>query len=466
MTQAATETETVPETPALEAGPIPTSTVEVEGLGTVGEDQLDSLTKDWLKKVLRALDAVPPRSASADDLRTLARNGLRLRAMVAAADAAGTDPETETVDAGDNPDVVNALVAPTEEERGLIPNGSQFTQIVAMAEYLAKSNLTPDALRGKPNDVGAVLLRAWDLGISQSAALESLYVIKGKVGMEGKLMAALIRRAGHSLRVVESDGQHAVWYGRRVDNGDDGYGEFSLDDAKQAGLIRGINQDGSVDPHSDKLTWQKYTKAMLKWRALAILARDLFSDCIAGVSYLPEELGYIDVDEVSPGGGGKSADEQTMTLNQQRSELAARIAELPEDLRVELREVWKSRNLPKPDDLRPGAMRTARGLIEDAEKKARERVEAAQADVDEAELVDDEGATAPESGESTGPEGVPGGETDHPVDPSGDAPAADDVDDADLVEYCVGCNEPIPDDANPVYDDEERPWHPECAPWV
>jgi len=428
---------------------IPTTTVEVEGLGTIGEDQLPTLTKDLLKDVLRkGLNAVPPRSATRDELETLARNGLRLRAMVEA------DTPVVAVDEPEqNEDEVAeaALVAyEAAQERPLVAPPSVFDQIVAISQVMSKSNLVPDALRGpgKLPDLQVVLLRAWDLGISQSAALENLYVVHGKIGMEGKLMAALVRRAGHSLVVVESDRFHAIWRGVRADNGDAMEAEFDLIDAKNAGLIQDYDENTyEVTPIRDKPMYKSYTKAMLKWRALAILCRDLFSDCLAGVSYLPEELGYIDTeaaDTLPPGAsqaggtGRPSTDEQTHTLNSERSALAARITQLPRDLRVDLGAEWTKRNLPKVDDLRPAAIRTARNLITAAEQKLRERTEAETGPVDDAELGDDDA-----------PDGAR-------------LPETDDSD--DLTEFCEGCGDPIGDDEHPVYDDQEKPWHVACSP--
>lgn len=410
----------------------------------VTEALIPSLSKDRLREVLIHYSVPEPaKSASLGDLQALA-----LLALRAHAPAEALPPAAEPVAEAEVPGT-----ALEPRAQSVVPSASRWQLIVTMAEYLSTSNLTPTALRGpgKVHDLGAVLLRANDLGIPLTAAMEQLYVVQGKVGMESKLMRALARRDGHHIwDDPKSNKYEAIVHGERADNGDRATATFTLDDALDFGLIKSWrrNDDDTITVEADmtaKPMWKKDTANMLKNRATARLCRDLFSDCLAGVSYTPDELGYIDVDpadEVKPYGRA-GEDEPTMTLKQQQSEIARRIAELPEDIRIDMREnEWKRRRLPKPDDLSPATIRTALGIIEAAERKAQERHEAETAGIPDAEVVEDATSTGQER---------------PPVDNGGQ-------DQADEGPICTGCGEPITDP--PVFDNDDAPWHAECATFL
>lgn len=409
---------------------------------------VDGLDKAQLRAVL-AHHQVPdqPKAATKGHLQTLARMALAAHAIPPALEA-GPSGEPDRDAAAELETLVEAASS------HVVPQASRWQLILQMAAVTAKSNLCPKDLKGKPNDVALIYLKANDIGVPLTAALEQLYVVHGKVGMESKMMRALVRRDGHSITTVESDRFHARVHGWRSDephDEDDGY--FDLNDAVDQGLIQNWRMEGEGDdarivvtPVQGKDQWKKDPKLMCVERATARLCRQLFSDCLAGVSYTPDELGFIDVDPADddrPAG----APEQTISIDKQRSEIAQRIAELPDDLKAELREAWKRRNLPGPADLKPSAIRTAMNLLEPVEAKAFERRASAEANIDDAELVEDDDAEQTSETEQASP--APPAETD------------------DLArEVCAGCHEPIGDDQATVYDDAEQPWHAECAPFV
>ena len=91
--------------------------------------------------------------------------------------------------------------------------------------------------------------------------------------MTSALMAQIIRSHGHTIIQDESSTDTlCVLKGIRKDNGNTWIARFSLKDAVRAGLYdeKRIN------------VWRKYPQRMLFARALSILARELFSDLLAG----------------------------------------------------------------------------------------------------------------------------------------------------------------------------------------
>jgi len=122
-----------------------------------------------------------------------------------------------------------------------------------------------------------LMLTAQSLGIPGLKAINGgFYIVNGKVSMSTAMMADMIRRAGHSIKIVEMSKQQCVIIGQRKDNGDSLKFEFTMEDANTAGLT------GSP-------TWKKFPKQMLYNRCMSTVARTLFSDVI-GNAYDPDEM--------------------------------------------------------------------------------------------------------------------------------------------------------------------------------
>lgn len=148
---------------------------------------------------------------------------------------------------------------------------------IAYAERLAQAGLLPAAYRSQPANVLLIVEQAEALGIPVMTALNGVHVIDGKPTISPALMSALVRRAGHKLRVTGDD-THAVAEIIRADDPDFTFrSEWTLDRAKKAGL-------------AGRGSWGKYPAAMLKARAISEVCRDACQEVVAGV-YTPEELG-------------------------------------------------------------------------------------------------------------------------------------------------------------------------------
>jgi hypothetical protein len=148
------------------------------------------------------------------------------------------------------------------------------------ARTLAEASLLPTAYRKQPANVLLALEYADALGISPIAAIQSVHIIDGKPSASAQLIGALVRRAGHRLRVVVSpDGQAAKATIVRSDDPDFTFESvWTMDRAVAAGL-------------AGKGTWKSYPTNLLKARAITEVARDACPEALSGVSYTPEELG-------------------------------------------------------------------------------------------------------------------------------------------------------------------------------
>lgn len=154
-----------------------------------------------------------------------------------------------------------------------------------LAEKISRSALIPQAYRGKPADAAICMMYGAEVGLPPMTALQRIVVINGRPTLDAQGMTALIRGAGHSLVGTTSDTEATVT-GVRL-NGDTMTVTFTIADAKRANLVK----NGP---------WTQYPSAMLWARAVSKLARELFSDVLMGMAYVPEELDFSQPDSPTP----------------------------------------------------------------------------------------------------------------------------------------------------------------------
>jgi hypothetical protein len=254
-----------------------------------------------------------------------------------------TSPETDAA--------VDKWKAGTDlvEREAELPSVSRWQQMEAMAKQLSRSKLMPKHIR-ESNDPEAdcivVLLLAHDLGLSSTVAFQKVNVIEGKPAMSAELMRMLIRRDGHRLWVtIDRDERGrpiaATTHGIRKDDPANEYAaSFSLDDAVAASLCK-IDDNGnpvSKDSHGRAKPWEKYTEDLLVARSSSRWARRYGEDCLAGVSYTPEELGdVLSVDNETP------VPPSPQCTDEQLADVREKLTHLDERGRVAVQAEWKER---------------------------------------------------------------------------------------------------------------------------
>lgn len=149
--------------------------------------------------------------------------------------------------------------------------------VVRLAQHLAETEFVPKAMRGRPAAVAAAILAGREIGVGPLTALAHINVIEGRPAMSAELMRARILAAGHDLAYDETTASRCVVRGRR--RGTDTWTkvQFSMDDARRAGLANRPN-------------WRSWPAEMLTARATARLARLIFADVIGGTPYLVDEV--------------------------------------------------------------------------------------------------------------------------------------------------------------------------------
>jgi hypothetical protein len=169
-----------------------------------------------------------------------------------------------------------------------------LTAKIGYARELANSGLLPAAFRRNPANVLFAVEYGDMLGLAPMAAITGIHVIEGKPSASAGLISALVRRAGHKLRIT-GDARSATCQIVRCDDPEYTFEvTFTIDDAKTAGL-------------TGKDVWKKYGASMLKARAITQCARDACEEALFGLHYTPEELG-AEVDEEGHVVGGQIVD--------------------------------------------------------------------------------------------------------------------------------------------------------------
>ena len=166
-------------------------------------------------------------------------------------------------------------IQPIERPQGTLEAQMQY------AEILAASNLLPAAFRKQPANVLLAAQLGEALGIPTIQAINSIHVIEGKPSAGADLIASIVRRAGHKLRIVERPSADGPVVTAKLIRADDPDFEFvavwDTAKARQAGLL-------------GKENWKKYPGQMMRNRAVMEVCRQGASDAMFGVNYDPEEL--------------------------------------------------------------------------------------------------------------------------------------------------------------------------------
>jgi len=167
---------------------------------------------------------------------------------------------------------VTELIHTTSTTSAPLPDKMRY------AQALAGSNLLPKQYREQPANLLFALEYADALGVSPIHAITSIHVIEGKPSASADLIASLVRRAGHRLRITGDD-TYAEATILRADDPDFPFtARWDMARARQAGL-------------AGKAVWKQYPAAMLRSRAITEVARQAAPDALFGVVYTPEELG-------------------------------------------------------------------------------------------------------------------------------------------------------------------------------
>ena len=159
--------------------------------------------------------------------------------------------------------------------KALIPKS--LDEVGILAKRLSGSKLLPADLRNQA-DIAVTILQGLELGLAPMQSLRSIHVVKGRPVLSADLIAALVMRSDECVyfRLVESDNKIATYQTHRRRHPEPVSLSYTIEDATRAGLAGREN-------------WKRYPAAMLRARAKAALARDVYPEFAMGL-YDPDEM--------------------------------------------------------------------------------------------------------------------------------------------------------------------------------
>jgi len=183
---------------------------------------------------------------------------------------------------------VNAIVPQSIEEMWRV------------SKMVVLGGLAPKALVGKKGGdeaisaVAIAVMAGAELGLPPMVALRSFTVIGGRPALYGDGIVNVVRRSKKAayIRTGYDAATGIGWCeAKRSDTGEEKRVEFSVDDAKRAGLwderptVK--KQDWNTKAWNDvpnEAPWYRYPQRMQMWRAAGYCLRELFADVLGGIT--------------------------------------------------------------------------------------------------------------------------------------------------------------------------------------
>lgn len=170
----------------------------------------------------------------------------------------------------------------------------------AIEAGLAPKSMTDNKTPKEATAAVAIMIMAGaELNLPPMAALRSFTVINGKPALYGDGLIGVIRRTGKAeyIRVgfeagkTERYGDDAYGWceAKRADTGETLRYEFTVEDAKRAGLwqdkaiVTKRKRDGGTYEAPNDSPWFRFPRRMIEWRAVGYCLRALFADILMGV---------------------------------------------------------------------------------------------------------------------------------------------------------------------------------------
>ena len=178
---------------------------------------------------------------------------------------------------------------------------TKYAQTLAHAGDLIPKGLRGDDNQPSPGKILLVMETGAMLGLNPMAALQGIDVIEGKATISPQLMSGLVRAAGHKIDIQSagSIAQGDFMVKVALTRSDDGTVYESVWDphrAARADLCAYTRQsDGTwkviaASKYGKALPWQSYPETMCKWRALGDVCREGADDVLKGIAYTREEI--------------------------------------------------------------------------------------------------------------------------------------------------------------------------------
>lgn len=178
-----------------------------------------------------------------------------------------------------------SAVSNGQRMNALVP--TSIHEAIQLADVMAKANLVPDHLRGKPGDCLLIVMQAQRWGMDAVSVAQSTSVVHGKLCYEGKLVAAALYAMGavdgRLHYEISGDGQGASIIVTGTPRG--GKGPQSVSGNVKDWRTYGKDKSGNRIDNA----WDKMPEDMLVYRGTRQWARRYAPEVLLGV-YTPDEM--------------------------------------------------------------------------------------------------------------------------------------------------------------------------------
>lgn len=186
----------------------------------------------------------------------------------------------------------------------IIPQSAE--EISRVAKGVLAAGVAPASLIANKPAVEAeaaimiTIMAGAELGLPPMASLRAFTVINGKPALYAEGLIGVIRRTGKATEITMGfEAGKDARYGddafgwcaaKRSDTGEPYRVEYSVEDAKRAGLwqdkprVTKRRRDGTTYEADNDSPWFRYPQRMLQWRATGYCLRTLFADILMGIT--------------------------------------------------------------------------------------------------------------------------------------------------------------------------------------
>ncbi len=172
-----------------------------------------------------------------------------------------------------------------------------FGELISLSDMLAKSDIVPKDMVGKPANILLALMFGNELGVTPAQALQNVMIVNGRPALWGDLVMGL----------VENSNLQDFWKDEYIPGTEGGMVRFTTKRKGREPVIRTFSMADAATAKLDKKAgpWQEYPKRMLFHRARSWALRDAYPDVLKGVRYYEEEKDIIDTTATRDAGGAK-----------------------------------------------------------------------------------------------------------------------------------------------------------------
>jgi hypothetical protein len=167
------------------------------------------------------------------------------------------------------------------DENKVITLSKELQESMSLGDVFVQSGMFPD-LKSQAQAV-VKILAGRELGLSPLQSMTDIYMVNGKVALQSKLIASLIKKSGkYDYHIDKLDNEECIISFFQLNGKMEKIGEsaFSIKDAARAGIV-------------NKESWKNYPRNMLFSRAISNGARLYCADVIT--AYTPEEVEDIKI---------------------------------------------------------------------------------------------------------------------------------------------------------------------------